>query len=327
MPSILKDPVELRHLRYFRAVAEVGSFSRAAALIGLRQPTLSQQIQQLERALGVTLFSRTRRMCRLTPAGEMLMPYARRVLGEMSDLRRSLDDLSSLRQGSLTVAVLPVLAYRVMPLVLARFQTLYPGIRVRLLEMSVDEMERALVVGTVEMGIGVIAPAEASLRGVPLFDEELVAVVATGDALAKRATVTMEDLAARSLIVAPAGYGTRTLILKACAQGRRAPVFAVETSSVEVVLSTVAAGGGVGVLPEAALWGRETELRRKSVGGSARETGASNAGGCKIVRIVRPALRRRIGFLDVHGAQARPAAEVFMPLVRAAVKELGGDRA
>jgi DNA-binding transcriptional LysR family regulator len=322
MPSILKDLVELRHLRYFRAVAEVGSFSRAAALIGLRQPTLSQQIQQMEKALGVTLFSRTRRMCRLTPAGEMLMPYARRVLGEMADLRRSLDDLSGLRQGSLTVAVLPVLSYRVMPVVMARFQKLYPGIRVRLLEMSVDEMERALVVGTVEMGIGIIAPAEASLRGVPLFDEELVALVASGDVLARRATVAMEELAERPLIVAPAGYGTRTIILKACAQARRSPEFAVEASSVDVVFRTVAGGGGVGVLPETALWGRGPELKPRAGGESG--TGASAGTACKVVRIVRPTLRRKIGFLDVHGSQPRPAAEVFMPLVRAAVKEFEG---
>lgn len=320
MPSILNDSVELRHLRYFRAVAEVGSFSRAAALIGLRQPTLSQQIQQMEKALGVTLFSRTRRMCRLTPAGEMLMPYARRVLGEMADLRRSLDDLSGLRQGSLTVAVLPVLAYRVMPMVMTRFHKLYPGIRVRLLEMSVDEMERALVVGTVEMGIGVVAPAEASLRGVSLFDEELVALFATGDALAKQGTVAMEEVAARPLIAAPAGYGTRTIILKACAQARRTPVFAVETSSVDVVFSTVAAGGGVGVVPAAALWGREADLKRKV--GVSRE--ATTYEGCKAVRIVRPTPRRKIGFLDVHGAQMRPAAEVFMPLVREVVRELEG---
>lgn len=307
MPSILNDAVELRHLRYFRAVAEVGSFSRAAALIGLTQPTLSQQIAQMERALGVTLFSRTRRMCRLTPAGEMLMPYARRVLGEMADLRRSLDDLSGLRQGSLTVAVLPVLAYRVMPEVLARFQKEYPGIRVRLLEMSVDDMERALVVGTVEMGIGLVAPAEASLRGKVLFTEELVAVVGAKDRLAKRATVGMEELAARALIVAPPGYGTRTMILKACAQVKRTPVFALETSSVDVVLNAVASGGGAGVLPEAALWGRD---------------GAT--GGWRMVRVTRPGLRRQIGFIDVHGAQARPAAEVFAPLVRAVVKELAG---
>jgi LysR family cyn operon transcriptional activator len=305
MPSILNNGVELRHLRYFRAVAEVGSFSRAAALIGLRQPTLSQQIAQMERELGVKLFSRTRRMCRLTPAGEMLMPYARRVLGEMTDLRRSLDDLSGLRQGALTVAVLPVLAYRVIPLALARFHERYPGIRVRLLEMSVDDMERALVLGTVEMGIGWMEPAEASLRAKAIFNEELVAVVASGDALGRRDAVPMEEVAARPLIAAPPGYGTRTLLLKACAQVKRAPGFYLETSSVDVVLNAVAAGGGVGIVPESGLWGRD--------GGE---------GGWRALRITRPSLRRQIGFLDVHGAQARPAAEVFMPLVRAVVREL-----
>ena len=100
MPSILNHTVELRHLLYFQAVAEHGSFTRAAAVIGLRQPTLSQQIHQMEKLLGVTLFDRARRRCRLTSAGDMLLPYVRRVLAEMDNLRSSLDDLSELNLNS-----------------------------------------------------------------------------------------------------------------------------------------------------------------------------------------------------------------------------------
>lgn len=305
MKSILHDGVELRHLRYFRAVAEAGSFSRAAALIGLRQPTLSQQIAQMERALGAKLFSRTRRVCRLSPAGETLMPYVQRVLGEVKDLRRSLEDLSGLRQGTLTVAVLPVLTYRVMPLALARFHREYPGIRVRLLEMSVDEMERALVLGTAEMGIGCIAPSEASLRAKTLFSEEFVAVVSNQGEWRERESVSVQELASRRLIVAPPGYGTRGLLMKAFAQVRRNPVWALETSSVDVALKTAADGSWVALWPESGLWGRD-------------RSGA----GWRSLRISRPQIRRQIGFLDVHGTQARPAAEAFMPFVRAAAKEV-----
>lgn len=304
MPSILNHVVELRHLLYFQAVAEHGSFTRAAAVIGLRQPTLSQQIHQMEKVLGVPLFDRARRRCRLTSAGEMLLPYVRRVLAEMENLRSSLDDLSELKRGSLTVAVLPSVTHQLLPLALAKFHEAHPGIHVRILEMSVDDMERALVLGTVELGIGNVPPAETSLRHQLLYGEELVAVVPAGDPLARQKVATAEEIANRPLLAPPPGYGTRTLLLKAFAKARRTPSFALELSSVDVLLRMVAAGGGTGIVPASALWGR-----------TAKDYAA--------VRITRPALKRQIGFLTPHGVHTRPAAEAFMPHVRAAAKSLG----
>jgi DNA-binding transcriptional LysR family regulator len=294
MASILNYTVELRHLLYFQAVAEHGSFTRAAAVIGLRQPTLSQQIHQMEKALGVTLFDRARRRCRLTAAGEMLLPYVRRVLAEMDNLRRSLDDLSELKRGSLTVAVLPSVTHRLLPLALTKFHEEHPGIHVRILEMSVDDMERALVLGTVELGIGNVPPGETSLRHQVIYGEELVAVVASGDPLARHRVATTEEIAKRPL-----------LLLKAFSKARRTPNFALELSSVDMLLRMVAAGGGTGIVPASALWGRTSK-------------------DYAILRLTRPALRRQIGFLTSHGVHTRPAAEAFMPIVRAAAKSLGG---
>ena len=303
MPSILNHSVELRHLLYFQALAEHGSFTRAAAMIGLRQPTLSQQIHQMEKTLGVPLFDRAHRRCRLTSAGEMLLPYVRRVLAEMDNLRSSLDDLSELRRGSLTVAVLPSVTHRLLPLALAKFHQEYSGIQVRILEMSVDEMERALVLGTVEMGIGNVPPSETSLRAQSLYTEELVAVVASKDPLAKRGVANVEDIAKHRLLAPPPGYGTRTLLLKAFAKARRTPNFALELSSVDMLLHMVAAGGGLGIVPSSALWGRD----EKSYA---------------VVRITKPTPKRQIGFLTLHGVHTRPAAEAFILIVRAVAKEL-----
>lgn len=304
MPSILNHTVELRHLLYFQAIAEHGSFTRAAAVIGLRQPTLSQQIHQMEKALGVPLFDRARRRCRLTSAGEMLQPYVRRVLAEMENLRSSLDDLSDLKRGSLTVAVLPAVTHHLLPLALEKFHSAHPGIHIRILEMSVDEMERALVLGTVELGIGNVPPSETSLRHQVIHTEELVAVVASADPWAKQRGITSEELAARPLLAPPPGYGTRTLLLKAFAKARRTPTFALELSSVEMLLRMVSSGGGTGIAPASALWGRTSK-------------------DYAVVRITRPALKRQIGFLTPHGVHTRPAAEAFMPFVRAVAKSMG----
>lgn len=306
MQSILNHTVELRHLLYFNAVSEHGSFTRAASVIGLRQPTLSQQIHQMEKALGVSLFDRSRKRCRLTSAGEMLLPYVKRVLAEMENLRSSLDDLSGLQRGALTVAVLPSLTHRLLPLALAKFHEDYAGIQIKIREMSVDEMERALVLGTVELGIGYTPPAETSLRSQSLFTEELVAVIATKDPLAKQASVTLEEISGRPLLVPPAGFGTRTLLLKAFAKARRSPHFALELSSVDMLLHMIAAGGTkhrVGIVPASALWERPS-------------------GNYVVVRITRPTLRRQIGFLTLHGVHTRPAAEAFIPIVRSVAKSL-----
>jgi DNA-binding transcriptional LysR family regulator len=302
MPSILNDSVELRHLLYFRAVAEAGGFTRAAAEIGLTQPTLSQQIAQMERELGVELISRRNRECLLTPAGELVLQYARRIIGDMEALRRSLDDMSGLRRGSLSIAVLPVLAQRILPLALARFHKMHPGIRVLVNEMSVDEMARALSMGTVEVGLGCLGTS-LGLKGELLYSEELVAVLSKGDSLAARPTLTVAELAQRPVIAPPAGFGMRSLILQAWAKARRPAIFALEVGSVEAVLKAVASGAGPGILPGSALWGIKPD-------------------GWTVRRIMRPTMKRQIGFITAQGGKPRPAASALLPLIREAVREM-----
>lgn len=302
MPSILDDSIELRHLRYFRAVAEVGNFTRAAAAIGLRQPTLSHQIQQLEEALGSTLFERGRHVCRLTPAGEVLLPHARRVLGEMAALRQSLDDESGMRRGSLTLAALPVLAERVVAPAVSVFHRAYPGIQVRVLELSVDDMATALSTGAADVCIGTLETSGTGFASQPLFEEELVAVLEARALREPRTSITVAELTSFPVIVPPAGFGTRTLILNAWARARRSAIFALEANATEVVLQTVAAGGGVGIVPASALWGR-------------------SPAGWGAVRITRPVLRRQIGVFHARVGNRRPAAQALMPLLWRAVED------
>lgn len=302
MPSILNDSVELRHLRYLRAVADAGSFTRAAAEIGLTQPTLSQQIAQLEEGLGVALLTRGRRECRLTPAGEMVMQYAGRILGDVDALKRSLDDMSGLRRGSLCIGALPTLAQRLLPFVLPRFHQAHPEIRVTVLEMTVDEMARAIASGLIEIGIGCLGTS-LGLKGELLFSEELVAVLAEDDTLSERPTVTVAELAQHPVIVPPPGYGTRNLITQAWAKSRRPAIFSLEVSAVESALHAVCGGGGPAILPSSALWGLHPD-------------------GWVVRRITRPVMRRQIGFLVTQGGRPRPSIQALLPMVRDVAREL-----
>lgn len=303
MSSILNPTVELRHLVYFRAVAEAGGFTRAAALIGLRQPTLSHQIKQLEASLGVELFHRARRECRLTPAGETLLPYARRVLAEMDALKRSLDDLSGLRRGTIAVGVLPPLMAWVMPPVVGRFRDEHSGIRMRVVELSMDEMEAKLTAGEIELGVGVVPASQPSVRGQTLFTEELVALVAEDDVLARKTETTVEALAARPLSLPPPGYGTRMLILNAFTRAKRVPNIAFEAVAPNLAARLVRAGGQVAIVAEAELGGKIPAR-------------------CRVLRITKPMMRRQIGVLTVQGGPARPAVTAFVSLLAKHVAEL-----
>ncbi len=217
--------------------------------------------------------------------------------------RRALDDVSGLQRGSISVAVLPVVGHRVLPAALTRFHRENPGIRVRAIEMSVDDMERALTIGTVGLGLGFMPPSETSLRAQLLYAEELVAVVRPDDPLGGRVAVNLEELAQRPLAVPPAGYGTRTLLLNAFAQARRTPTFHLELSSVDALLHLVRECGGLGIVPESALWSRDES-------------------GLRVMRLQRPTPKRQIGILHVYGMNLSPAIEAFIKVVRTTAGEL-----
>ena len=130
----------LRHLRYLLAVADHGGFTRAAEALHVSQPTLSQQIRQLEESLGVDLFDRTSRSVKPTDAGQAYIECARRVLVELEAGKRALHDVKDLSRGSLRLAMTPTfMAYLVGPLV-RDYVARYPGIHLEIFELSMDDI-------------------------------------------------------------------------------------------------------------------------------------------------------------------------------------------
>src|SRR5262245_21492019 len=129
--------IELRHLRYFLAVAEEQSFTRAAGKLNVTQPTLSHQIRELEGQLNLVLFDRVGRRVKLTAAGEMLLPHARRVMRELMEAQTALDELHGLNRGSLRVGIVQTVNACVIPEIVARFSEAHPGIHVACQETAV----------------------------------------------------------------------------------------------------------------------------------------------------------------------------------------------
>ena len=283
--------IELRHLRYFLAVAESAHFTRAASRLHVTQPTLSHQIRQLEGQLNLPLFDRIGRKVRLTAAGELLLPHARRVLRELEDAGTALGELHGLKRGDLKVGIVQTVNACVIPEIVARFSQAHPAIRLSCSELAVEEIEAGLEKGELDLGIGFLPPCRDSLGGEKLFTEELVAVVPDGHAFAKCAHLRVRELAAEPLVLLSAKYCTRQLIDRAFASAGVRPSVKVEMNSVESILSTVRQGQLASLLPSLALCKRDK--------------------GLKAIPLIEPKPHRSVGLLWLRDAQRRAAAEAF----------------
>jgi len=136
--------VEIHQLRYFVAVAEQRHFTRAARDLAVAQPSISKQIRLLEEELGAVLFHRMRGNVALTPAGETLLPWARRVLSDLDTAVDEVHELAGLRRGRLSVGATPSLTTAILPAALARFRAAYPGIDLKLQEAGSRDLVREL---------------------------------------------------------------------------------------------------------------------------------------------------------------------------------------
>src|SRR5262245_38571583 len=139
--------IELRHLRYFLAVAEASHFTRAASRLHVTQPTLSHQIRELEGQLNLRLFDRVGRRVRLTAAGETLLPHARKVMRELEAAQAALQELHGLQRGLLRVGIVQTVNACVIPEIVEQFGKAHAGIRVECTEMAVSDIEADLEAG------------------------------------------------------------------------------------------------------------------------------------------------------------------------------------
>jgi LysR family hydrogen peroxide-inducible transcriptional activator len=251
MPIIGKGltAVELRQLRYALAVAESGSFTRAAEMVHVSQPSLSQQVRLLEDELGVLLFARGPRGTTVTPAGEIVIRQARMVLSQLDDMTRELADLAALQAGSLTIGTLPITGGHVLPPAVAEFRERYPKVSLHLVEERTVGLVAATLNGTTDMSLLTLPIPDDGLDFEPLFTEELWLAVPPGHRLAGRETVALAEAASEPFVLMKKGNGFRTVVEAACNAAEFTPECAFETDSIETAKSLVGAGLGVTLVP------------------------------------------------------------------------------
>jgi DNA-binding transcriptional LysR family regulator len=245
--------MELRHLRYFTAVAEEQNITRAAARLHVSQPPLSRQIRDLEEELGVQLFRRTARSVELTEAGKLFLNEARAVLLRSDEAVQAVRALAAGTRGQVRVGYAPSLTVEILPRVLKLFEQQQPGTRVSLHDCSTEEYGRLLSARKLDVALGV-RPAARMWRGVTfekLADYPLFCAVAASHPLARRRIVTVPQMRSERLI----GY-SREEYPEYLAWLRDLfrpfgidPVIAEEHDSATSLIAAVEAGRGLAIAP------------------------------------------------------------------------------
>ncbi|WP_233839163.1 transcriptional regulator CynR [Paraburkholderia sp. ZP32-5] len=242
----------LRHIRYFLAVAEHRNFTRAAEALHVSQPTLSQQIMQLEDTLRVQLLDRSGRTIQLTDAGTAYLHYAQRALQDLDAGKRAIHDVQELTRGALRLGVTPTFAAYLIGPLLEKYNRRYPNITLNLIEMPQDRLETLLNDDAVDVGIGFDNIRMPDIESQGLFVEALAMMVGKSHRLArKRAAVTLREFESEALVLLSGEFATRELVDAYCRQYGVVPRVAIEANSIGAVIELIRRGTLATVLPAA----------------------------------------------------------------------------
>lgn len=247
--------MELRHLRYFEAVARHCHVTRAAAELRIAQPALSKQVSQLEQELGVTLFDRVGRSVRLTEAGEALLPHARAVIAQVESAYSEMAERVGLKRGRTVIGAPPSVGMYLLPRALAAFSRTYPGIEIRLHEAGLQALPELLETGQIDIAIASlpINSDNPSFTVVPLFTEDLIIATSRTHPLANRERVAMTELRDERWLLPSKNYELREATLKACKQAGFTPHVVLEGCETSTLLRLVAADMGIALVPSLAV--------------------------------------------------------------------------
>ena len=264
--------MELHQLRYFCAVAETGSFSRAAEHSHVSQPSLSQQILKLEAELGARLFDRLGRSVRLTEVGKTFLPRARAVLRELEAARGDVVESKDSISGQVAVGAIPTVAPYFLPPVLASFSKRFSESAVTVIEEITPVLLERLRAGSIDVAILALPVRGHEFEVLPLL-------------------VALRDLRKEPFLLLRDGHCFRENALAACDRARVSPQVVFESGQFSSLLGLVGAGMGVSLVPEMAL------DRRSPV---------------RFVRISDPGATRTIGALTLRGRSFSRAHHAFL---------------
>ncbi len=238
------------YLEGFLEVARVKNFSRAASILYRTQPTLSQQIQRLEREFGGKLFDRDFKAVRLTQAGSTLRRYAEEMLSLRSEALDAIGEIKDNPSGNLRIGTNDATCLYVLPNVLASFRRLYPRVQVNIYRNFSHKIVEKLQEGALEIGIVSLPRNVKGLEVIPIFSAELKVLLPPDHPLVGRKEITPEEISFYPLLLPKTGR-TRKMIEDLLRPYKKALQISMELASVEIIKKYVSAGIGISLLPEA----------------------------------------------------------------------------
>jgi len=287
-------------LEAFLAVAELGSFQRAAEQINISQSALTRRIQKLEFALGVTLIERTTRSMKLTMAAKSFRERAEALLDEAGQAIQVVGDQTSQfnwqRNSIVTVAAVPTATHNILPSVIELFRSRGHQARIRIHDLSANDVLDSVAQGEADFGINFIGAQEPGLDFRILMDDGFVLAVNRDDALADRRKIPWADIDDDRFIAVWKGSGNRMLIDNAMARSRQTLNWSCEVRHLSTALGLVEAGVGITALPASAMPGRDHPL--------------------VVARpLVEPEISRTVGTVRRAGSSLSPMAEKFYAML------------
>lgn len=287
--------MELRHLRYFSALAGSLNFTRAAERLHVTQSTLSHQIKQLEDELGTRLVDRTGKRVALTEAGEAFLHHATLALQEIDRGLGALREDSQESTGELRIGSTPTFNMSFIPDCIAGFHKRYPRYRVVVEELAADVIASRLQQGLLDLGIAYRPALPGSLQFESLYNEEMVLAVSESHPLARRKRVRMVELHRLPMVMLPASFATRQMLDECLRSCGAEPHVVVEMNALAPIMGLVA----------------KTQLA-SIIAANAVPTDA----GVRLVRLESPTPSRTPGMLWSLPMRPSPAVRAFSGIVR-----------
>ncbi|MDO7900369.1 LysR family transcriptional regulator [Pseudomonas sp. K1(2024)] len=288
--------MNVKQLRAFVTVAKYQSFAQAGEHLHISQPALSLTIKALEDNLGGALLTRTTRSVSLTAEGEVLLPLARRLLGDWDDTEELLRQRFTLQLGRVSVAAMPAFAGNLLPQSLKVFRQRYPKVNVTVHDVINEQVLELVRHRRVELGIGFEPERSEALQFHALYLDRFIAVVPADSALAEQSEVSWEALLAEDFIALQRPSAVRLLLEQhlAAEQGRLTVAF--ESHQLSTVGRMVAAGLGVSAVPALCI----TQMQEL---------------GARCVALVEPTVERRIGVIALSDHKLSTAAQALLDVL------------
>ena len=241
--------MEMRQLTYLVAIAEEASFSRAAARVGIAQPSLSQQIRKLEEEVGASLLDRLPRRVVPTAAGERLLAHARRVLSEVADAKRGVAECNGSVSGTLCVGAIPTIAPFLLPRVLKRYTQAFPDVRLRVTEDVSARLIALLEAGEIDVAVTSVLHGPGSVHVECIATEPLLLMLPKQHPLAARKAVPWQSIADERFLVLQEMHCLSGQVSWFCRKREVNPSVVMQGAQLSTIAAMVSAGMGVSVVP------------------------------------------------------------------------------